>query len=1077
MNKTALLSAILVFLTLATSAHASTVAYVLRNPSNPDNNFVQALQENGFTVTLVDDNNAATTNFSKYDLILVGDETFADPSAIPVKQHNSLVASSNYLNTWGYANSAGTIASGNNYLRGKVMLNNSITKGLPALVQLYNSYNINAYFLPKMPDRARDLDNIVGTNNADMTPLVGTIEKGDRLYGGSIAAARGCFFGLTKSAYWSNDAKTLFVRCAKYAAYAFDKDNDGYTEDIDCDDNNPLVNPGRKEVQHNGLDDDCNSSTLDNDFDRDGYCKAGDPIIMSAICPLETNNTGTDCNDNSASIYPGAGEVAYDSIDQNCDGYDLADVDGDGYCKAGYAIKNRALQCPLEAGSAGTDCNDNNASIRPNALDTPYDNVDQNCDGYDLADVDNDGYCKAGYGIQNKALQCRSEAGSVGTDCNDTDAAVNPGTREAAYNGKDDDCNVATKDDDADNDGYCKLGMAIWEKKLCQLETGNIGTDCNDNSVNVNPGHAEIPYNGVDDDCKASTRDDDLDIDGYCKAGVQITNKTLCFGEKGNAGTDCDDKQASINPGLNDTAYNGIDENCDGYDLADADKDGYCKAGYSIQNKNLQCIREPGSTGTDCNDNASLESPGQKEGPYNGIDDDCSAATRDNDLDHDGYCKAGVQIADQTICPMENGSIGTDCNDNDSSIYPGAVEIPCDSVDQDCDTFDFADVDHDGYCQTGYIIRNGALQCPKEPGSLGTDCNDQNPNVNPDVNEVPYNGIDDDCSPSTKDDDLDKDGYCELGKVIWDRNLCQKETGGTGTDCNDANPNINPGVRETYFNGIDDDCNPATVDDDRMPPNATANLRALYRGGKILLKWDKPYGEPVEVYKIYVADNPSGFDFSAPLSNTSLLNWTDDGAAAKKEQYYLVRAQDPAGNEENNTQAVGKFDIALRTGYNLISLPLMLHENSIEAVVGGQPLTEIIRYRNSRFENAINDNGWRSDYGFTSLYNNEGYFVRGAGKLTVTGSVPDGEQNITLYNGLNLVGFTSLKEVNLSEAFDQSGPDCSITELARFSNTYQFATYYPNEDTWFSAEDFAKLVPGEGYWIKARADTTWRHLP
>ena len=39
----------------------------------------------------------------------------------------------------------------------------------------------------------------------------------------------------------------------------------------------------------------------------------------------------TDCNDDDAGIYPGAIELPYDGVDQDCDGNDLVDVDGDGY--------------------------------------------------------------------------------------------------------------------------------------------------------------------------------------------------------------------------------------------------------------------------------------------------------------------------------------------------------------------------------------------------------------------------------------------------------------------------------------------------------------------------------------------------------------------------------------------------------------------------------------------------------------------------------------------------------------------------------------------------------------------------
>ncbi|MBW2738818.1 MAG: putative metal-binding motif-containing protein, partial [Deltaproteobacteria bacterium] len=55
-----------------------------------------------------------------------------------------------------------------------------------------------------------------------------------------------------------------------------------------------------------------------------------------------------------------------------------------------------------------------------------------------------------------------------------------------------------------------------------------------------------------------------------------------------------------------------------------------------------------------------------------------------DDLDGDGY------------------PIATDCNDNDASIHPGAVDVPCDGIDQDCDGVDAidatcTDADGDGH--------------------------------------------------------------------------------------------------------------------------------------------------------------------------------------------------------------------------------------------------------------------------------------------------------------------------------------------------------------------------------------------
>ncbi len=82
----------------------------------------------------------------------------------------------------------------------------------------------------------------------------------------------------------------------------------------------------------------------------------------------------------------------------------------------------------------------------------------------DVTDVDGDGYLAS-------------------NDCDDNDADVNPGKVEIAYNGKDDDCNPATLDDDLDQDGYPEA------------------TDCNDDDANINPGAAEIPGNSIDENC------------------------------------------------------------------------------------------------------------------------------------------------------------------------------------------------------------------------------------------------------------------------------------------------------------------------------------------------------------------------------------------------------------------------------------------------------------------------------------------------------------------------------------------------------------------------------------------------
>ncbi|MBL7922954.1 MAG: pre-peptidase C-terminal domain-containing protein [Bacteroidia bacterium] len=397
-----------------------------------------------------------------------------------------------------------------------------------------------------------------------------------------------------------------------------------------------------------------------------------------------------------------------------------------------------------------------------------------------FADGDGDGY-------GNNALTQNSCTGnppgyvSDNSDCNDGNAAINPGASELC-NALDDNCNGSTDEGltyttyyiDADNDTY---GDASSTQSTCSgAPAGYVSnsTDCNDTDNSIHPGAPEL-CNGLDDNCNGSTDEGcstytyfaDTDGDGFGNSGTSTSSPSPVppAGYVSNS-TDCDDGNPLIHPGATESC-NNLDDNCNGLTdeglttltyFADADGDNYGTAAISQSTCNGMPPGYVANNG-DCNDaNASIH-PGAAE-VCNGIDDNCNGLADDGltfltyyaDGDGDGYGNAVIQQSTCSGAPSGYVSNSGDCVDGNASIHPGAAEV-CNGIDDNCNgladdglTFltYYADGDGDGY-GNAVIQQSTCSGAPSGYVSNSGDCQDGNAAIYPGSVEI-CNGFDDNCN-------------------------------------------------------------------------------------------------------------------------------------------------------------------------------------------------------------------------------------------------------------------------------------------------------------------------------------------
>jgi hypothetical protein len=272
-----------------------------------------------------------------------------------------------------------------------------------------------------------------------------------------------------------------------------------------------------------------------------------------------------------------------------------------------------------------------------------------------------------------------------------------------------------------------------------------------------------------------------------------------------------------------------------------------------------------------------------------------------------------------------------------------------------------------------------------------------------------------------------------------------------------------------------------------VPPLGPYDLKAILNKtatGDILLNWSSNVTNTFN-FVIYKTDDfDAGFNFGVVFGTTpsNQTNFTDTTANSTRQRYYIVRVNSTDGLQDNNTLAVGKYDLSIYSQWTLTDPEvLLIHNQSLDDITYDtgeedelwryDPNDTLDPYKRSRFFTGF---GWIGDFlqaepdrGYWYYSNRVGYETTPF-DLIVTGDVPQSNRSLLIFNGFTLLGLSSVTSHSLASLFPSAS---DLDEAWRYDSNdtadpYKRSRFFTGFG-WFG--DFPTFTPGRGYWYKAGA--------